>query len=84
MIKLPLVSVGALDRTPSCRQRGDLDGIAEVLKSGDQTFGLCGFGTAIEVITAEVLIAGSILEHVVDGGEDGSGDGGDGLFGAAP
>ena len=37
----------------------------------------------IEVIVPEVLIAGAILEHVIDSGEDGSGDGANGLFGAA-
>ena len=44
--------------------------------------GLRGFGTTIEVVRAQVLIAGTVLEHVVDGGEDRSSDGADGLFGA--
>ena len=46
--------------------------------------GLGGFGATIEVVRAQVLIAGAVLEHVIDGGEDGSGDGADGLFGTAP
>jgi hypothetical protein len=53
-----------------CRQGSDLDGVAEVLKSGDETFGLRGFGTTIEVVRTQVLIAGAVLEHVVSGGED--------------
>jgi predicted amino acid dehydrogenase len=61
------------NRTRSCRQRGDLDGIAEVLKSGDEALGLGGFGATIEVVRAQVLIAGAVLEHVIDGCEDGSG-----------
>ena len=67
-----------------CRQGRDLDGVAEVLKSGDEILGLRGFGTTIEVVRAQVLIAGAVLEHVVDGGEDRSSDGADGLFGASP
>jgi hypothetical protein len=46
--------------------------------------GLGGFGATIEVVRAQVLIAGAVLEHVIDGCEDGSGDGADGLFGTAP
>ena len=58
------------NRMRLCRQGRDLDGIAEVLKSGDEMLGLRGFGTTIEVVGAQVLIAGAVLEHVVDGGED--------------
>ena len=43
--------------------------------------GLGGFGATIEVVRAQVLIAGAVLEHVIDGCEDGSGAGADGLFG---
>ena len=41
-------------------------------------------GTAIEVIAAEVFVHRPVLEHVVDGGKDGGGDGHDRLLGAAP
>ena len=41
-------------------------------------------GTAFEVIRAQVLIRGSVLQHVIDGGEHGSGNGYDCLLGAAP
>src|ERR1700730_8967562 len=41
-------------------------------------------GTAIEVISAEVLVHRPIFEHVVDGGEDRGDDGHDCLLGAAP
>jgi hypothetical protein len=34
-----------------------VDGIAEVLKSGDETLGPYGLSAAIEVIVPEVLIA---------------------------
>jgi hypothetical protein len=36
------------------------------------------------VVWAEVAIHGSVLEHMVDGGEDRGCDGDDGLLGAAP
>src|SRR5258705_6308808 len=38
----------------------------------------------MEVIGAEVLIQGSVLEHVVDGGEDGGSNGHDCLLWTAP
>ena len=72
------------NRRRLCRQRCNLDGIAEVLKSGDETFGLSGFGAAIEVVGSEILIAVAVLEHEVDGSEERSGDGADGLILAAP
>ena len=49
----------------------------------DTLFLLVG-GTAIEVITAKVLVHRPVLEHVVDGGKDGGGDSHDRLLGAAP
>src|SRR5258708_32285424 len=42
------------------------------------------FGLVLKVIGAEVLIQGSILEHVIDCGEDGSSDGHGRLLRAAP
>src|SRR5208282_831921 len=50
----------------------------------DQALFLLVGGTAIEVIAAEVLVHRPVLEHVVDGGKDGGGDGHDRLLGAAP
>jgi hypothetical protein len=41
------------------------------------------FGAFVEVVCAEVLVEGAIVEHVVSGSEDGSGDSTDGLLGAA-
>jgi hypothetical protein len=35
------------------------------------------------VIRAEVVVLNPVLKHVIDGGEHGGGDGGDGLLGAA-
>ena len=32
------------------------------------------FGAVVEVVGAEVLVDGSVFEHVVGGSEDGSGD----------
>src|SRR6266478_2008084 len=58
----------------------DFDGIAHVLEAHDQALGLCGLGTAVEMVCTEILIDGSIFEHVKDGGEDGGGDVADGFF----
>jgi hypothetical protein len=66
------------------RERLDLHGVAKVGQAFDQAFFLLVGRTAIEVTAAEVLVHRPILEHVVDGGKDGGGDGHDRLFGAAP
>src|SRR5215469_5980414 len=42
------------------------------------------FGTAVEVIGAKILVRGSVLEHMVDGGEDRGGDGADRFLRPAP
>src|SRR5712671_3591908 len=75
-----------LDSTCLCRgrERLDLYGVAKVSQAFDQGFFLLIGGTAIEVIATEVLIHRPVLEHVVDGGKDGGGNGHDGLLGAAP
>src|SRR6516165_5979508 len=75
-----------LDSTCLCRgdERLDLHGVAKVSQAFDQGFFLLIGGTAIEVIATEVLIHRPVLEHVVDGGKDGGGNGHDGLVGAAP
>jgi hypothetical protein len=39
---------------------------------------------AVEVVRAEVPVGGAVLEHVVDGDEEGMGDGDDGALLAAP
>jgi hypothetical protein len=41
------------------------------------------FGAMVEVVSAEILVEGSRLEHTVGGGEQGGGYGSDGFFGAA-
>jgi hypothetical protein len=58
--------------------------VAKVSQTLDQAVGLLAFGSVLKVIGAEVLIQGSILEHVIDCGEDGSSDGHDRLLRAAP
>src|SRR3954469_24635612 len=68
----------------SCGQRSDLDGVAQVMKSRDEPLGLCGFGTLVEMVVTKVMIAGTVLEHVVYGGKDRGGDGADGFFGTTP
>src|SRR6516162_3967371 len=65
-------------------QRSERHVVAKVGQALDQAFGLLAFGSGLKVIGAEVLIQGSILEHVVDRGEDGGSDGHDRLLGAAP
>ena len=39
--------------------------------------------SAVEVIGAEVLVERAVLEHVVDGAQEGGGDGADGFLGAS-
>ena len=65
------------------RQRGDLDGIAEILQAGDETIGLCSFGSAVEVSGAEIAIELTADQHMVDGRQDRGGERPDRLFGAA-
>src|SRR6266851_6422090 len=75
-----------LGSTCLCRGREwlDLNGVAKVGQAFDETSFLLVAGTAIEVISAEVLVHRPIFEHVVDGGEDRGDDGHDCLLGAAP
>src|SRR5487761_1094590 len=65
-------------------ERLDLHSVAKVSQAFDQAVFLLVGGTAIEVIAAEVFVHRPVLEHVVDGGKDGGGDGHDRLLGAAP
>jgi len=39
--------------------------------------------SAVEVIGAEILVQRPVLEHVVDGAQEGGGDRADGFFGAS-
>ena len=45
--------------------------------------GLLVFGAMVEVVSAEILVEGSRLEHMVGGSEQGGGYGSDSFFGAA-
>src|SRR5229473_2259453 len=64
--------------------RRDLHSIAKFSQAFDQAIFLLVGGTTIEVIAAEILICRPVLEHVVDRGKVGGGDGHDRLLGAAP
>jgi hypothetical protein len=48
--------------------------VAKVSQTFNQAVGLLAFGSVLKVIGAEDLIQVSILEHVIDCGEDGSSD----------
>lgn len=45
--------------------------------------GLCLRRSGLEVVSAQIAIEGAVFEHVVDGGQDRSCDGANGLLGAA-
>src|SRR6266699_2383113 len=70
--------------TPLAGERSERHIKAKVSQTFDQAFGLLAFGSVLKVIGAEVLIQGSVLEHVIDCGEDGGSDGHDRLLRAAP
>jgi len=59
---------------------GQLDGEPEVLEALDKAAGGGGLVPLVEVVGAQILVEGSILEHVIDGAEEGGGDGADRLF----
>src|SRR5262245_32592425 len=42
----------------------DLHVMAHVLEAPEEALGLCGLGTAVEMVCTEILIDGSIFEHV--------------------
>src|SRR6202030_3959881 len=67
----------------SCRQRGDLNGVAEVLQTHDEASGVDGFGPLVEVVRAEIAIELTADQHVVDAGQDRGGERAERLFGAA-
>src|SRR5215831_15540852 len=56
--------------------------MAEVLQARDETTGLAGLGSAVEVIGAEIAVKLTADQHVVDDGQDRGGERADGLFGA--
>src|SRR6185312_5015680 len=57
---------------------------AQATESGEQPPGL-GFLVAVfEVLRPEIAIRGAVLQHVVDGSEDGGGDSDDRLPGSSP
>ena len=58
----------------------DVDGVAEVGEPADEPPGLGLLGAPIEVVGAEVLVGGAVLEHVVGGGQDRGGDRADRLL----
>src|SRR5436190_24233468 len=61
----------------------EVDIIAKMFETFDETLGLCGLGAADEMLSAEVLVEGAVFEHVVGGREYGCGDGADGLLRSA-
>src|SRR6202040_4223458 len=67
----------------SCRQRGDLNGVAEVSQTRDEASGVDGFGPLVEVVRAEIAIELTADQHVVDAGQDRGGERAERLFGAA-
>ena len=67
----------------SCCQRGDLNGVAEVLQTHDEASGVDGFGPLVEVVRAEIAIEFTADQHVVDAGQDRGGERAERLFGAA-
>src|ERR1700719_5305642 len=64
----------------SCRQRGDLNGVAEVLQTHDEASGVDGFGPLVEVVRAEIAIELTADQHVVDAGQDRGGERAERLF----
>ena len=59
-----------------------MNGVAEILQTGDKAACLGGFGSAIEMIGAEIMIELTADQHVVDCGEDRGSERADRLFGA--
>jgi len=59
-----------------------LDGEPHVLEVLNQAAGGGGLVSPVEVVGAKILIERAVLEHVIDGAQEGGGDLTDGLFGA--
>jgi len=66
------------------RRRLEGDVIAELGDLSDEALDLRLRRSAVEVGDAQILVEGSVLEHVIDGGQDRSGHGADGFLRAAP
>jgi Tripartite tricarboxylate transporter family receptor len=66
------------------RQRADLDLEAELGDLGSQAFGFDLDRVAVEVVGAEILVFGAVLQHVVDCGEHRGGHGTDRFLRAVP
>lgn len=61
-----------------------MDVESQVLQTVDEVKGLLVFGAMVEVVSAEILVEGSGLEHMVSGSEQGGGGyGSDSFLGAA-
>ena len=75
-----------LQRNPSRlrRQGGELHLVAHISQPLDKSIFLSLLAAAVEVVGAKIQIHGSVFEHVIDGREDGSGNGDNRLLGAAP
>jgi hypothetical protein len=56
-----------------------LDSITEIAEARDEASGLSGFGPAVEVIGAEIVVDGAVREHVCSG-QDRGGYGADGFL----
>src|SRR5262245_43123168 len=63
-------------------ERDEFHSIPEIGQALDEAVFLPLLAACIEVVGAEVLVHGSVLEHVIDGGEDRGGDGHDRLLDA--
>ena len=69
---------------PSSCLRDKLNLATEVVQSSHEALDGLGAAAAREVVGAEILVFGTIFEHVVSGGEHGGGNREDGFLGAAP
>ena len=64
------------------RDRGELNGEAQVLEALNEAAGGGGLVSLVKVVGAEILVERPVLEHVIDGAQKGGGDSADGLKGA--
>ena len=79
MAKSPALRPPGEKLEPACGCGGELNGEPQVGKPLNEAAGGGGLVSAVEVVGAEVLVERSVLEHVIDGAQEGSGDGADGL-----
>ena len=74
-----------LERNGTVSRSGpDLHGQTELFEAPNETAGDLGFVSTLEIVGAEFVVRGLILQDVVRGGQDGGGDGEDRLLGSAP